>query len=155
MDKVIKMLREQMILCSRLTKLFDEIIAVLKNSDYSAGITSSVQAIEKLMRDLSKNDIEIQEFLSTSGAGDLKSFIESQAECVERSVAKRLIVQVGNFQKQLRQQIIDTAHLMVNSKTFIDYNFNVMTQAVANDIYGPPGAERAGMYKRRAFEANV
>ena len=154
MDRVIKLLREQMILCSRLSGIFDDLSKAFKEARSGFDVTSSVQNIEILMRDLSKNDNAVKEFLQSVHIDNLKNFVDKQPDGVERNVANRLLVQVGNLQNRLRHQITNVANLMVNSKRFIDYNINVMAQTVADNIYGP-GKELGQHQKRRVFDANI
>lgn len=154
MDRVIKMLREQMILCSRLSEIFDNLNNAFKEARSGFDVTSSVQKVEPLMRDLSKNDASISEFLKLVSVENLGAFIEQQPAGVERNVAERLLNQVGSLQKRLRHQITNVARLMVNSKRFIDYNINVMSQTVADDIYGAK-RELGQHQRRRVFDANA
>lgn len=154
MDKVIKMLREQMILCSRLSEIFDNLNNAFKEARSGFDVTSSVQKVEPLMRDLSKNDASISEFLKSVSVENLGVFIEQQPAGVERNVAERLLNQVSGLQKRLRHQITNVARLMVNSKRFIDYNINVMSQTVADDIYGSK-RELGQHQRRRVFDANA
>ena len=154
MDKVIKLLREQMILCSRLSGIFGELSTAFKESRSGLDVTSAVQNIEMLMRDLSKNDTNTQELLKSIKADNLRSFVDNQSEGVERNVAERLLEQVGNLQNRLRHQITNVAHLMMNSKKFIDFNINVMAQTVADNTYGP-GKELGQYQRRRVFDANA
>ena len=154
MDKVIKLLREQMILCSRLSELFGELSTALKESRSGADVTSSVQGIEPLMMNLSKNDLKIQEFLKSAKFENVKTFVEAQSNGVERNVAERLLTQTNNLQNKLRHQITNVAHLLMNSKAFMDFNINVMSQTVANTTYGP-GRNIGQHQKRRVFDANA
>ena len=154
MEKVIKLLREQMILCSRLSGILDDLNNAFKEIRSALDVTSAVQNMEILMRDLSKNDNQIKEFLKEENVDNLKIFIEMQADGIERNVANRLLNQVSTLQNKLRHQITNSAHLMMNSKKFIDYNVNVMSQTVANDIYGP-GRDLGQHQKRRVFDANA
>ena len=154
MDKIIKLLREQMILCSRLSGIFDELSTALRESRSGTDVTSSVQAIEPLMLDLSKNDLKIQEFLKSEKVKNVKTFVQNQPNTIERSVAERLLSQIGNLQNKLRHQITNVAHLLMNSKAFIDFNINVMSQTVANTTYGP-GRDLGQHQKRRVFDANA
>ena len=154
MDKVIKLLREQMILCSRLNEIFNDLNTAFKEARSGFDVTSSVQKIEPLMRDLSKTDVGISEFLKSVNVDNLSTFVEMQPAGVERNVASRLLNQVGELQKRLRHQITNVARLMINSKKFIDYNINVMAQTVADDIYGS-GRELGQHQRRRVFDANA
>ena len=157
MDKAIKLLREQMIICSRLNELFNELNNALKESRSGSDVTSSVQSIEPLMKNLSDNDNKIQEFLKSIEVPNLKALIEAQPDGTERNVANSLLNKVWNLQKRLRHQITNVARLLVNSKSFIDYNINVMTQTVASNTYGPMGSNNnlRNVQKRRMFDANV
>ena len=154
MDKVIKLLREQMILCKRLSEIFDELSTAFKEARSGLDVTTSVQNIEQLMSDLSKNDVSTKEFLQSVKAENLKSFIEMQPNGVERNVANSLLEQVGSLQNKLRHQITNVAHLMMNSKKFIDFNVNVMAQTVADNTYGP-GSQLGQHQRRRVFDANA
>ncbi|MBR2180158.1 MAG: flagellar export chaperone FlgN [Selenomonadaceae bacterium] len=154
MDKVIKLLREQMILCSRLSEIFNNLSDAFKEARSGFDVTSSVQKVEPLMRDLSKNDSVISEFLKTMSVDNMKTFIEMQPAGVERDVANRLLNQVGELQKRLRHQITNVARLMTNSKKFIDFNINVMSQTVADDIYSS-GRELGQHQRHRVFDAHA
>ena len=155
MDRVIKILKEQMILCTRLNEIFGELSEALKNGRSGADVTTSVQAIEPLMRDLSKSDLKVQEFLKAANVDNLKNFIESQNESIEKNVANNLLIKVSGLQDRLRHQITNVARLLINSKTFIEYNVNVLTNTVASNIYGPPGNEARNQFNRRMFDANI
>ena len=154
MDKVIKLLREQMILCSRLNEIFNDLKNAFKEARSGFDVTSSVQKIEPLMSDLAKNDTSINEFLKSMNVDNLAAFIESQPDSVERNVASRLLIQVGDLQNRLRHQITNVARLMINSKKFIDFNINVMTQTVADNIYNS-GRELGQHQRHRVFDANA
>ena len=155
MDKVIKMLREQMILCSRLIELFEKLNTALKENTSGAGVSSSVQAIEPMMMELSKNDVKVQNFLKTNDVPNIKEFIETQPESIERNVANNLLIKINDLQKRLQHQITNAAALLIKSKTFIDYNLNMMSRTVASNTYGPPGASAGSPIGRRMFDKNV
>ena len=155
MDKVIKLLREQVILCSRLSELFGNLSDTLKHSTSGASVTTSVQSIELLMSNLSKNDLNIRELLKSYKITDLKTFVEANSNSIEGNVANNLLIKLGNLQKRIRHQITNVARLLINSKKFIDYNINVMTQTVASTTYGPASANVGNLQKRRMFDANI
>ena len=92
--------------------------------------------------------------MQTEKVENLKIFIDKQPKSTENEVAVRLLAQVGTLQNRIRHQITNVARLMINSKTFIDYNLNVMSQAVANNTYGSD--LKVGQHQtRRVFNANV
>ena len=155
MDKVIKLLREQVILCSRLSELFKNLSEALKTSTSGTSVTTSVQSIELLMSNLSKNDLNIRELLKSYKISDLKTFVENNSNSIEGNVANNLLIKLGNLQKRIRHQITNVARLLINSKKFIDYNINVMTQTVASTTYGPSNANIGNLQKRRMFDANI
>ena len=155
MNIIIKILREQMILCKRLNEIFEQLQNSLKENTAGQGVTSSVQTIEPLMMDLSKIETKIKEFLKETGYTNIKTFIESQPAGIEHDVALRLLSQVSQLQEKLRHRVVNSSQLLVKSKTFIDYNLNVMSQTVANNTYGLPGKELQNQRRRRIFETNV
>lgn len=154
MDRVIKLLREQIILCSRLSNLFEELSNALKQTRSALNIETSVKNVQSLMKDLSDNDNHIQEFLKSENVENLKIYIENQPESIERNVAVKILEQTNNLQKKIRHQITTVAKLMMNSQSFINFNLNVMAQTVADTTYGP--SSNVGQYQRRhVFNANV
>ena len=155
MDRVIKNLREQLILCRRLNELLDELSDKLQKSTAGDGITSTVQAIETVMPEMSKADTKLQEMLRAESIDNLHSFIERQPDGVERNVAERLINQVGTLQMELQKRLFNAGTLLVNSKKFIDFNMNVMSRATAGTTYGRHGNQTGGSSGRRIFDANI
>lgn len=55
----------------------------------------------------------------------------------------------------LKQYTKKNQVLMERAKRFIDFNVNVLTQAVANDIYAPQGKEGAVLQKKKMFDQSV
>ena len=154
MESAIKLLREQMILCRRLSEIFEELSEAFKTGRSGADVTSAVQRIEPLMMELSKNDRQSQKFLKSSKAENLKSYIELKSDGAEKEVALKILAQTNSLQEKIRHQITNVARLMINSKSFIDYNLNVMSQTVANDTYGADS--KLGQHqRRRVFSAST
>ena len=114
-----------------------------------------MQAIEPIMIELSKLDKNIQEFLKNINYDNVKDFVDSQSESIEKNVADRLLIQISNLQVKTRHQLVNSANLLVKSKKFIDYNVNVLSQTVSTNLYGPPGAESESPRRRRIFSGAI
>ena len=149
----IKILRQHLILCKRLSELLDKLRTDLKESTSGQGLSTTTQAIEPVMLELSKSENAINELLQKSKTQNLQSFIEAQPESVEREVAFKLLKQIAQFQSSIRHKIVNSATLLVNSRSFIEYNMNVMSQTAAPTTYGNPKSESSP--RRHIFSANV
>lgn len=155
MDRVIKNLREQLILLQRLNGLLNELSADLKQSTSGSGVSLTVQSIESVMPELSKADAKLQDFLRAESIDNLNDYIMRQPSSVERDVAARLSNQVGSLQMNVQKQLVKVSTLLVNSKKFIDFNINVMSNVAVGPIYGRHGSEPVARSQRRIFDANI
>ncbi|MBQ9479831.1 MAG: flagellar export chaperone FlgN [Selenomonadaceae bacterium] len=155
MDRVIKNLREQLILLRRLSELLDGLASDLKQSTAGDGVTETVQSIEAIIPELSKTDAKLNEFLRAESLESVNAFLELQPASIERNVAVGLIKQVGNLQMNVQKQLVKVSTLLVNSKKFIDFNINVMSAAAVGPTYGRGGAAPAARSERRIFDANI
>ena len=155
MDRVIKNLREQLILFRRLNGLLDELGTDLKQSTDGAGVSLTVQSIEAVVPELSKTNAKLDEFLRAESIDSINAFIEQQPPSIERDVAERLIGQVGTLQMNVQKQLVKVSTLLVNSKNFIDFNINVMSAAAVGPTYGRRGTAPVARSERRIFDANI
>lgn len=155
MDRVIKNLREQLILLRRLSELLDGLASDLKQSTAGDGVTETVQSIEAIMPELSKTDAKLNEFLRAESLESINAFLNQQPVSIERNVAVGLSKQVGNLQMNVQKQLVKVSTLLVNSKKFIDFNINVMSAAAVGPTYGRGGAAPVARSERRIFDANI
>ena len=152
MDEAIKILREQAILCSRLTELLDKLTDALKNN--SLETAEVVKKIDPLVIDLSKNSSKSQEFLQTTNFKNFGEFITAAEEGIHKDVAERLLNQVINLQAKLIQSMQVASRLLANGKDFVNFNLNVLSQTSASPTYGSEAKTRTNS-DRRIFDANV
>ena len=155
MDRVIKNLREQLILLRRLNGLLNELSDDLKQSTSGSGVSLTVQSVETVMPELSEADAKLREFLRAESIDNLNDYIMRQPPAIERDVAARLSNQVGSLQMNVQKQLVKVSTLLVNSKKFIDFNINVMSNVAVGPIYGRHGAEPQARSQRRIFDANI
>ena len=152
MDEVIGLLRGRVVLCGQLSKLFKELVDLLKNnSSDSAEIVAKINAI---IKDLSVNAAKSQAFLEGVKMKTLGEFLSSQEAGIKRDVATRLLSQTEKLQAQLKVQT-DTAEMLTDKgKNFAEFTLNLMAQTQANDTYGA-AADTSAHAKRHIFDANV
>ena len=155
MDRVIKNLREQLILLRRLNGLLNELSDDLKQSTSGSGVSLTVQSVETVMPELSEADAKLREFLRAESIDNLNDYIMRQPPSIERDVAARLSNQVGSLQMNVQKQLVKVSTLLVNSKKFIDFNINVMSNVAVGTIYGRHGNEPPARSQRRIFDANI
>ena len=152
MDEAIKLLREQAILCSRLTELLDKLTDSLKNFTHET--TGIVQQINPLVADLSKNSTKTQEFLQAANCKTFGEFISAAEDGGQKDVAERLLSKVVTLQEKLAGKMKIAAGVLVNGSNFVNFNLNVLSQTSASPTYGAE-AQTATNANRKIFDANV
>ena len=148
MEDLIKLLREQTILCRRLAEIFEELIEKLQKS--SPEIIDLVQKVEKVLPDINKNAAATQTFLQANGFKNFSEFLSAQEKNIERDVAERLLEQSRNLQERLKQQIASASRLTESGESFVKFNINLMGRTQA-DTYGADSLSE-GQSNRRIVE---
>jgi len=152
MDEVIKILREQTVLCAQMPTLLNELIKVMREN--SPDVQEPISKIENLMREISDSEKKTQEFLKGIEAANLKEYLSKQEKSVKRDVAEKLLKKSAEAQIQLQSQLIELRKLLRSGKDFAEFNLNILTQTAASETYGK-GAQRDSQHKQRLFDANV
>ncbi len=155
MEKAIRIIRGQMLLCTRLSKQFEELREALRTDTSGRTVSTAVQKLEPLLAELSRWEKEQREFFSASKASSLAEYVQAQPVSEERDVALRLFQQLEDMQKELRETSADSSLLLERSKKFVDYHINVLSVTKAGNTYGreeTAGGEQRGM---QLFDRNV
>ena len=152
MDEAIKLLREQAVLCSRLTDLLGKLEDSLKN--HSHDTEEVVRKIDPLVINLNKNAANTQKFLEESNFKNFGEFIEASVEGVQKDVAANLLKKVISHQEKLANNMQIAAQLLVNASEFVNFNLNVLSRTQASPTYGAE-AKTATNSNRRIFDANI
>ena len=152
MDEVIRILREQTVLCSQMPTLLNDLIKVMREN--SPDVQEPIGKIENLMQELSASEKKTQEFLKGVEAANFKEYLSKQEKSVKRDVAEKLLKKSAEAQIQLQSQLMELRMLLKSGKDFADFNLNILTQTAASDTYGKK-AQRDSRRKQRIFDANV
>lgn len=152
MDELIKILREQTVLCAHLPALFDELIDIMKKN--SPAVQETVRKIEAVMRDLDKNEQKAQAFLKRVKAPSFAEYLAAQDKNIQRNVAEKLLKKVAESQLRLKNQLTELKLLLKRGKEYVEFNLNILARISASDTYGAT-AQRESQRTRRMFEANV
>lgn len=152
MDELIKILREQTVLCAHLPALFDELIDIMKSN--SPAVQEPVRKIEAVMRDLDKNDQKAQAFLKRVKAPSFAEYLAAQDKNIQRNVAEKLLKKSAESQLRLKNQLTELKLLLKRGKEYVEFNLNILARISASDTYGAT-AQRESQRTRRMFEANV
>lgn len=156
MREAIRILRQELVLCTRLAELQEELADCLKGHVSGNGVSKTVRELECVLADISKLEGEQKALLERAGKPDLRSFLDGQSPSVEREMALRLLDQVSSQQEKLRKQSAANRLLLERSKQFVDFQMNVLSRTKANPTYGPPNAGEAEHQRgRRMFDQNV
>ncbi len=151
MDEAIKLLRQQVILCSRLTELLAELSRSLE--DKSDSVQEVVLKIEPIIADLNKNSVRSREFLGKVGCSTFGDFIK-QAQGTQQEVLSALLQKIVNLQGRLVQQLQLNGLLLDNALSFVNFNLNVLSQTQTQPAYGAELKTKT-QSPRRLFDANI
>lgn len=152
MDEAIKLLRERSVLCAHLPELVNTLIEVVKKN--SPDVQELVRKIEAIMRDLSKNERQAQDFLKRVKAPSFAKFIAAQDNGIQRDVAEKLLQTTADAQRRLKAQSAELALLLQRGKDYVEFNLNILARISASDTYGAE-AKTGSQRTRRMFDANV
>lgn len=152
MDEAIKLLRERSILCAHLPELVNALIEVVKKN--SPDVQEPVRKIEAVMRDLSKNERQTQDFLKRVKAPSLAKFLAAQDDGIQRDVAEKLLQTAADAQRRLKAQSAELALLLQRGKDYVEFNLNILARISASDTYGAE-AKTGSQRTQRLFDANV
>lgn len=152
MDEIIKILRERTVLCAHLPELFDELIKVMRNN--SPDVQAVIAKIEKVLRELSKNEQKTQDFLKQVKAASLADYLSAQDGNIQREVAEKLLDKSAESLRRLKEQVAELKILLKRGKDYAEFNLNILGRISASTTYGA-GATTESQRSRRMFEANV
>ena len=152
MDEVIALLRERVVLCGQILKLFSELVGLLEKN--SSDTLELVQRIEAVQKKLSQNADRSQDFLLRVNVKSLGDFLDAQENGIKRDVAGRLLSQTEKLQRQLKTKTETAARLTAMGTKFVGFTLNAMTQTQTGNTYGSNAATQ-GQAKKHIFDANV
>ena len=152
MDEVIKILREQAILCAHLPELFDELIKVMQSN--SPEVQPIVDKIAPIIRDLNKNRQRTEEFLQRVKSASLAEYLAAQDKNIQRNVAEKLLRKAADAQARLKNQVAELNLLLRKGQDYVAFNLNILARTTASDTYGAQ-ATTDSRRTRRMFEANI
>ena len=156
MKEAIRLIRQQMAVCTKIDKLLEELGGVLRKKPDGKKLNGAVKRIESAFAELSGLEGEQRRFLEARQQQNMVGFVQAQPASVERDVAMRLLSQVGILQEGIARQSETAKELLRHSKEFVDYHVNVLSQTRAEGTYAPPGAAAAGAQRGvKMFDANV
>lgn len=151
MENVIKLLREQTILCRRTLELFAKLIELLEQN--SPDLSESILKIEKIIPDVRKNAAQSQNFLQANKCENFADFLEKQENSIQNDVAKRLLAQSEILQAQLKRKINSAQLLTDKGAVFVNFNLNLLSQTSAGTTYGEQSL--SSQSKLQMIDANI
>lgn len=152
----IALLRQQLLLSTGCLEKFRALKEALQRSSSGVGVTAAVQALEPSLGELSRLEAGQREFLAKTCAESLAGFVEARPGSVERDVALRLLAKVQKMGAELQQQIESSKALLSRSKSYIDFNVNLLNGTAADATYGRPNTQGVEpLRERKMFDANA
>ena len=91
MKEVIKILREQLILCAHMEEVIEQQKKVLLKHSAGTAASDAAKKLELLLLELGKIEARQQAFIGQSGYTSWGDFLQQQPESVERVLAVQLL----------------------------------------------------------------
>ena len=156
MKEIIEILRQELILCGEIDKLFAEMKNILQEQTSGSGVSEATHKLEGLMARLGQLEKRGLEKLAALGQPSMAVYLAAEPDSPAQSMALTLCGRVEEALQRLKNELAENQELLNRAKKFIDFNINVMTQTAADSTYAPPkrtaGAGQRGL---KMFDQSV
>ena len=155
MQEFIQFLRQQLVLCLRLLELSGQQREALIHTAAPA-VRRLTKEIETVIIDLNLLEKRRQAFLQQQKAQSAVEWLSTQRDSLEKNMALQLVGKLEKALNQLKTVAGDNKQYLDKNMSYIDYNINVLTGAVAGVTYS--AAETGGvgtLTGTKMFEANI
>lgn len=153
MEEAISVIRQELLalkMCLTKTRALKD--AVREASD-AKGLKAALKETDTALLALSEATSAKTKFLKENNVKDMKTYLEAQGLSGKRDVSMRLLMQVGNAEKELLTEVFTTNELLKRSSAFVDYRMNVLAGAKADTTYG--SSVKNANNAQKMFDANV
>lgn len=155
MQEFIQFLRQQLVLCLRLLELSGQQREALIHTAAPA-VRRLTKEIETVIIDLNLLEKKRKAFLQQQKAQNAAEWLLTQRDSLEKNMALQLVGKLEKALNQLKTVAGDNKQYLDKNMSYIDYNINVLTGAVAGVTYSAAEAGGVGtMTGSKMFEANI
>ena len=155
MQEFIQFLRQQLVLCLRLLELSGQQREALIHTAAPA-VRRLTKEIETVIIDLNLLEKRRQAFLQQQKAQSAVEWLSTQRDSLEKNMALQLVGKLEKALNQLKTVAGDNKQYLDKNMSYIDYNINVLTGAVAGITYSAAEAGGGGtLTGTKMFEANI
>ena len=155
MQEFIQFLRQQLVLCLRLLELSGQQREALIHTAAPA-VRRLTKEIETVIIDLNLLEKRRQAFLQQQKAQSAVEWLSTQRDSLEKNMALQLVGKLEKALNQLKTVAGDNKQYLDKNMSYIDYNINVLTGAVAGVTYSAAEAGGVGILTgTKMFEANI
>lgn len=154
MKDIIRILRQQLVLCQQLNSIVHQQRELLKGHG-AADTSGFAKKMEPLLLELGKLDKQQKQQLAQSSASTMAELLGRQPASVERSLAEQLLEKLQRIMQDTREEGRKNDVLLRRNMEFIDYTINVLNQTTTDAAYAPPGAAAQAVRPRKMFDASI
>ena len=155
MQEFIQFLRQQLVLCLRLLELSGQQREALIHTAAPA-VRRLTKEIETVIIDLNLLEKRRQAFLQQQKAQSAVEWLSTQRDSLEKNMALQLVGKLEKARNKLKTVAGDNKQYLDKNMSYIDYNINVLTGAVAGVTYSAAEAGGVGtLTGTKMFEANI
>ena len=153
------LLKAQLAACEEAARRFSALKETLQQRSSGADMAEPTAEAERSLAEVRTLARQQEEFLARAGETSLSAVVDREPNLRERLAAERVLRAVAAQQSELRTAVQICGDLLRQSADFINYQLNVISGTVADDVYGrsqPIAGPAAGVRRETAiFDAGV
>lgn len=156
MKEILDILRQELILCTRIRDISQQQRDVLAETLNGKAVSTITQQINELLTQLGKLEQRKQKLLAQNGEKTLKGLLLRQPFSAEKTLAGQLLTKLSGIIKELQLTSMNSRALLQRNMQYVEFSINVMTQASAGTTYTPPGgADSNTTHAKKMFDQSV
>lgn len=156
MKEILGILRQELVLCTRLSELVGQQETELAKTLDSQTAASVVQHMDPLLKQLGKAEKQKTMLLAQAGESTIAGFLQKQPPSPEKELFGQLLDKLARVSQKLRQAGDGNAVLLQRNLQYIAFSINVMAQAQADTTYAPTGGDESKtLQTKKMFDRSV
>ncbi len=156
MKEILGILRQELVLCMRLSELTEQQRTALAKTLDSQEAAAAVQQMEPLLKQLGKAEKQKAFLLAQAGESTMADFLQKQLSSPEKQLFEQLLEKLAHVSQKLQRAGAGNDVLLQRNLQYIAFNINVMAQAQADATYASSGGDETNtLQTKKMFDRSV
>ena len=156
MKEILGILRQELVLCMRLSELTEQQRTALAKTLDSQEAAAAVQQMEPLLKQLGKAEKQKALLLAQAGESTMADFLQKQPPSPEKQLFEQLLEKLAHVSQKLQRAGAGNDVLLQRNLQYIAFNIKVMAQAQADATYASSGGDETNtLQTKKMFDRSV